>query len=166
MAITSIDTATVAAPDRLDFWREAVCDQFVTLDVRPLEDVPSRGRVTAAHVGETLVRRIEAGPHRFARTQSLVRRADEEYLQIEAGHVRRLTVRKPLQKIVDRIVPQVFREIEQIVGIARDVALRQHRRALRFDDIVESHQGAAVVELADAVAPLCLGNRAVDTHVA
>ena len=82
MAITSIDTATVAAPDRLDFWREAVCDQFVTLDVRPLEDVPSRGRVTAAHVGETLVRRIEAGPHRFARTQSLVRRADEEYLQI------------------------------------------------------------------------------------
>ncbi|SDO40817.1 AraC-type DNA-binding protein [Klenkia soli] len=82
MTISSIDTATVAAPDRLDFWREAVCDQFVTLDVRPLEDVPSRGRVTAAEVGDTLVRRIEAGPHRFARTASLVRRADEDYLQI------------------------------------------------------------------------------------
>ena len=82
MAITSIDTATVAQPDRLDFWREAVCDQFVTLDVRPLEPVPARGRVTAAAVGETLVRRIEAGPHRFVRTDALVRRADEDYLQI------------------------------------------------------------------------------------
>ena len=82
MAITTIDTSTVAGPDRAEFWREAVCDQFVTLDVRPLEDVPSRGRVTAADVGDTLVRKIEAGPHRFARTENLVRRADEDYLQI------------------------------------------------------------------------------------
>ncbi len=82
MAITNIDTSSVAAPDRLEFWRNAVCDQFVTLDVRPLEDAPSPGRVTATAVGETLVRRIEAGPHRFTRTQALVGRADEEYLQI------------------------------------------------------------------------------------
>lgn len=82
MAITSIDTASVAPPDRLDFWRDAVCDQFVTLDVRPLETAPSRGRVTAAAVGETLVRRIGAGPHRFERTGTLVRRSDEDYLQI------------------------------------------------------------------------------------
>lgn len=82
MAITSIDTSTVVASDRLDFWRAAVCDQFVTLDVRPLETVPGRGRVTAGALGDTLVRRIQAGPHRFARTEALARRADEDYLQI------------------------------------------------------------------------------------
>lgn len=81
MAITTIDTTTVAAPDRYDFWRSTVCDQFVALDVRPgTADV--RGSVTAAAVGETHVRGITAGAHRFERTAGLAERADEAYLQV------------------------------------------------------------------------------------
>lgn len=82
MAITSIDTSAVAAPDRYDFWRAAVCDQFVELDVRPRESDDVRGSVTAVSVGETHVRRIAAGAHRFERTAGLARRSDEDYLQI------------------------------------------------------------------------------------
>lgn len=82
MAISTIDTATVADADRLEFWRSTVCDQFVPLDVDPLESRMSRARVHATTVGDTLIRRIEGGPHRFHRTSTLVRRADEDYLQI------------------------------------------------------------------------------------
>ena len=82
MAITSIDTLAVAASERADFWRDAVCDQFVALEVCPLEVDPGRGRVVAAELGDTLVRRIGAGPHRFVRTESAARRAEESYLQV------------------------------------------------------------------------------------
>jgi AraC-like DNA-binding protein len=82
MAITTIDTASVAAADRVEYWRWAVSDQFVPLDVQPRDGLDVRGQVTAVSVGETHVRRISAGAHRFERTAELTRGADEDYLQI------------------------------------------------------------------------------------
>ncbi|ALE75099.1 MULTISPECIES: helix-turn-helix domain-containing protein [unclassified Pseudonocardia] len=82
MALVTIDTTTVAECDRLDFWRSTVCDQFVALDVRPAGRGLVAGRVTAATVADTHVRRISSVPHRFVRTERQVRAADEDYLQI------------------------------------------------------------------------------------
>lgn len=82
MPLLTIDTAAVAEPDRLDFWRSTVCDQFVALDVTPSPGAPVAGRVTAGSVGGTQLRRIAAGPHRFVRTARQVRSADEDYLQV------------------------------------------------------------------------------------
>ncbi|MFP5020735.1 AraC-like ligand-binding domain-containing protein [Pseudonocardia phyllosphaerae] len=83
MALVTIDTTTVAECDRLDFWRETVCDQFVALDVTPSSDSGLvTGRVTAASVADTHLRRIASVPHRFERTPNQVRTADEGYLQV------------------------------------------------------------------------------------
>jgi hypothetical protein len=82
MAITTIDTSSVAPRDRLDFWRTTVCDQFVPLEVRPAAGPRMHGRVTALSVAETQMRRIARAPHRFERTSDLVRAADEDYDQI------------------------------------------------------------------------------------
>jgi AraC-like DNA-binding protein len=82
MAITTIDTSSVAARDRLDFWCSTVCDQFVPLDVRPAAGPGVHGRVTAVSVADTQLRKIAAGAHRFERTPGLVRAADEDYYQI------------------------------------------------------------------------------------
>ena len=82
MALVTIDTASVGERDRLDFWRSTVCDQFVDLDVSPADGPLVAGRVSAADIGGTHVRRIASGPHRFVRTDRQVRSADEDYLQI------------------------------------------------------------------------------------
>lgn len=82
MALVTLDTTTVAETDRLDFWRSTVCDQFVALDVTPSTTGLVSGRVTAASVAGTHLRRISSVPHRFERTVRQVRSADEDYLQI------------------------------------------------------------------------------------
>ncbi|GAA4557838.1 helix-turn-helix domain-containing protein [Pseudonocardia xishanensis] len=82
MALVTIDATAVGERDRLDFWRSTVCDQFVALDVRPATSGLVAGRVTAASVADTHLRRISSVPHRFERTESQVRAADEDYLQI------------------------------------------------------------------------------------
>ncbi|GAY12446.1 helix-turn-helix domain-containing protein [Pseudonocardia sp. N23] len=82
MSITTIDTTSVAERDRLDFWRSTVCDQFVTLDVRPASGTDVRGRVTAVSMADTQLRKIAAGAHSFERTSHQVRAADEDYFQI------------------------------------------------------------------------------------
>ncbi|GAA1871497.1 helix-turn-helix domain-containing protein [Pseudonocardia ailaonensis] len=82
MAIVTIDTSGVGEPDRLDFWRSTVCDQFVDLDVTPTAGRLVDGRISAADIGGTHIRRIASGPHTFTRTSRQVRAADEDYLQI------------------------------------------------------------------------------------
>lgn len=82
MALVTLDTTTVAETDRLDFWRSTVCDQFVALDVTPSTSELVSGRVTAASVAGTHLRRISSVPHRFERTVRQVRSADEDFLQI------------------------------------------------------------------------------------
>lgn len=82
MALVTIDAASVAERDRLDFWRSTVCDQFVALEVTPATPGLVAGRVTAASVADTHLRRISSVPHLFERTARQVRAADEDYLQI------------------------------------------------------------------------------------
>jgi AraC-like DNA-binding protein len=82
MSLVTVDTAQVLESDRLDFWRSTVCDKFVTLDVAPSDRSAVSGRVTAASVGGTHIRRISSVPHRFERTGRMVRAADEDYLQV------------------------------------------------------------------------------------
>jgi len=82
MALVTIDATTVGERDRLDFWRSTVCDQFVALDVTPQTPGLVAGKVTAASVADTHLRRISSVPHRFERTERQVRTADEDYLQI------------------------------------------------------------------------------------
>ena len=82
MATTTLDTASVAAEDRLDFWCSTVCDQFVALDVQPAPEVSLWGRVIAGSVGQARLRRIGASAHRFVRTPGLIRAADEDYYQL------------------------------------------------------------------------------------
>jgi AraC-like DNA-binding protein len=82
MARVTIDATSVVERDRLDFWRSTVCDQFVTLDVTPQTAGLVAGKVTAASVADTHLRRISSVPHRFERTERQVRNADEDYLQI------------------------------------------------------------------------------------
>ncbi|MGQ0463817.1 MAG: helix-turn-helix domain-containing protein [Sporichthyaceae bacterium] len=86
MTTITIDTSTVAARDRLDFWCSTVCDQFVQLDVRPEAGPAMHGRVEAVSVGETKVRQISAGAHTFVRTPHQVRSADEDYFHIALCH--------------------------------------------------------------------------------
>lgn len=85
MAATTIDAASVAAHERVDFWCSTVCDQFVTLDVRPAAGPAMHGYVTAAAVGDVQVREIGASQHRFVRTPRQVRRADEDYFHVALG---------------------------------------------------------------------------------
>lgn len=82
MTMTTLDTSSVAARDRLDFWRSTVCDQFVRLDVQPAAGPSMHGRVTAVSVADTQLRKIAAGAHRFERTAAFARSADEDYYQI------------------------------------------------------------------------------------
>ncbi|MEU7817585.1 helix-turn-helix domain-containing protein [Pseudonocardia sp. NPDC049154] len=82
MTLVTIDTSAVAESDRLDFWRSTVCDNFVALNVAPTGTGLVAGRVTAANVADTHLRRISSVPHTFERTERQVRRADEDYLQI------------------------------------------------------------------------------------
>ena len=102
MAVTSIDTSTVAARDRLDFWRSTVCDQFVPLDVRPAAGPSVHGRITAVSVADTHLRKIAAGAHRFERTSGLVRAADEDYYQIALARKGRTLVAQDGRETVIR----------------------------------------------------------------
>lgn len=86
MTTITIDTSTVAARDRLDFWRSTVCDQFVQLDVRPEAGPAMHGRILATAIDDVQLREISAGAHTFVRTDRQVRTADEDYFHIALCH--------------------------------------------------------------------------------
>jgi AraC-like DNA-binding protein len=76
-----IDTANIAPPDRGEYWRASVCDQFVPLAVKP-DAVVLHGRVAGGDIAETGVRRIRATRHVFERRAKDVRAGDPEVLQL------------------------------------------------------------------------------------
>jgi len=76
-----IDTANFAPPDRAEYWRTSVCDQFVPLAVKP-DAVVLHGRVAGGDIAETGVRRIRATRHVFERRAKDVRAGDPEVLQL------------------------------------------------------------------------------------
>ncbi len=81
--ISFVTTSSVALVERRDFWREAVCDQFVPLEVVP-RGIPT-GHVAAQSLGDLQLRRIQATAHRFVRSPSLIRGTDEDYFKLVLG---------------------------------------------------------------------------------
>lgn len=98
-----VDTDCVNAKDRVDYWREVICDQFVPLNVAPQDGPAMTGRLTATSIGPLEVRDLGATPHQFNRTAPLIRRSPEDYFKIgimERG--RSLWVQDGREAVLDR----------------------------------------------------------------
>ncbi|MFJ9787507.1 helix-turn-helix domain-containing protein [Amycolatopsis sp. NPDC101161] len=76
-----IDAADRPPPERVDYWRSSVCDQFVPLAVEPV-GTALRGRVAGGGVAETRLRRIRATRHTFERRTSDIRAEDPGVLHL------------------------------------------------------------------------------------
>jgi AraC-like DNA-binding protein len=76
-----INAADRPAPQRPEYWRSAVCDQFVPLAVEPGGGV-LRGRVAGGDVAELRLRRIRATQHGFERRQRDIGAGDPEVLHL------------------------------------------------------------------------------------
>ncbi len=79
-----------AAAERHAFWQDVVCDSFVPVRVKPLQDGPFQGRVKADLLGAVLVSEVSADANRVDRTARLIARSDGEYLLVgvvERGRV-------------------------------------------------------------------------------
>lgn len=84
-----VETKAVDTKDRIDYWRDVICDQFVPLRVEPQGGASLRGRLTATSIGPLQIRDLTATPHEFSRTNALIRRSPEDYFKIglmEAGN--------------------------------------------------------------------------------
>jgi AraC-like DNA-binding protein len=71
-----------AAAERRAFWQDVVCDSFVPVHVRPLQDEPFRGEITADRLGAVQVCKVLADPSRVDRTPRLIARSGTEYLLV------------------------------------------------------------------------------------
>lgn len=77
-----VDTDAVDIKERIDYWRELISDQFVPLKVAPQHGPELTGRLSACSVGSLELRDLSATPHEFTRTNSLIRRSQEDYFKI------------------------------------------------------------------------------------
>lgn len=80
-------TADVAERDRLEYWREVVCRNFVNLDVLPAAGGSLFGRVRSAALGPLRASFVEATPMHALRTPSNIAKLNEDDL-IVALHVK------------------------------------------------------------------------------
>ena len=69
-----VDTRTVPARERLDYWHDSVCDSFVPLLATPASR-DMHGRIRSTEIAETKVRRIAGTEHRFERRKQDIRRS-------------------------------------------------------------------------------------------
>ena len=69
-----VDTRTVPARERLDYWHESVCDRFVPLLATPASR-DLHGRIRGTEIAETKARRIAGTEHRFERRTQDIRRS-------------------------------------------------------------------------------------------
>ncbi|MFB7776183.1 helix-turn-helix domain-containing protein [Streptomyces bauhiniae] len=81
-----LSTKELSATERAEFWRNAVSDTFIPLDVAFLEDAPRAASIISRRLGPFQVSRVEAGPQRVARTSRLIARDGEEYLTLSLQH--------------------------------------------------------------------------------
>lgn len=79
--MVDIDTAHHPIPEREDYWRACVCDQFVALSVEPRAGL-LRGKVAGDDIAETKLRRIRATRHSFERRAADIRADDPEVLHL------------------------------------------------------------------------------------
>lgn len=72
---------------RLDDWQDLIRAHFVSLDIHPGSDLPFRGAVDLHRIGPLSVGTVRSVPQEFRRTTGLIRRDDEQFLQV--GFLRR-----------------------------------------------------------------------------
>ncbi|WP_320774265.1 hypothetical protein [Streptomyces sp. CRN 30] len=91
-----ISTAGLPAADRAERRRDAVSRAYVPLDVRPLEDEPSPGRIESERLGALRVTRVQAGPQTAARAGRLIDGDDTPDSSASSSMVRRRLCRSVL----------------------------------------------------------------------
>lgn len=77
-----VDTSTVAAPDRFDYWADAHDRVLHPLELRRPGREPFTGRIRAHRVGAVTLFHIEGDASAIRRTARLVARHDPEELQV------------------------------------------------------------------------------------
>jgi len=73
-------TAHISAPQRADFWREAVCEAFVSMTPRIERLVDSRAILVHRGFDRLAFNTLEAAPHGVARTPIDLARGGRQYL--------------------------------------------------------------------------------------
>lgn len=81
-----LSTKELSATERAEFWRSAVSNTFIPLDVELLEGAPRTASITSRRLGPFQVSRVEAGPQRVVRTSRLIAKDGEEYLTLSFQH--------------------------------------------------------------------------------
>lgn len=77
-----IDTATVPAGERLDFWTEATCAAYVPLQIRSAERGGFWARMSGYELGPLHVFRIAAAANTMIRTSRLIAAGDPECIDL------------------------------------------------------------------------------------
>ncbi|WP_052668845.1 helix-turn-helix domain-containing protein [Nitriliruptor alkaliphilus] len=68
--------------ERFAYWREAVCDRFVDLDVHRLGESAFEGRVESHQIDRIRANRVGGTPMQVARTPRLVSRSSDAYFKV------------------------------------------------------------------------------------
>lgn len=77
-----IDTAAVAAPERVEFWSQASCDAYHPLHIRTEEAQGFSARMWAYDLASIGVFRIAAAANTMSRTRTAIAAGDSERLQL------------------------------------------------------------------------------------
>lgn len=81
-----LSTAPLSAPDRADFWQDAVSRTFVPLDVDLHEDEPATATIVSRRVGFMQVSTVTAGPQTVTRRPRMIARDGRETVTLTLMH--------------------------------------------------------------------------------
>jgi AraC-like DNA-binding protein len=82
-----MDTSTVAAGERVAFWRGWIGQLFQGLKSEEYGDTDFSGRASTWHAGDVVLTHLEATRHRVARSSAIARATETPYLKIVAPWV-------------------------------------------------------------------------------
>lgn len=74
-----LSTDTVPARNRLDYWREIVCDTFVELECRIAHEPDFSGSIETRTLGEIRFNRVSSAAQHVVRTQTRIARSGLDY---------------------------------------------------------------------------------------
>ena len=77
-----IDTASVPARERLDFWSESAFDAYLPVQIRSPETVRFDGRMWGYDLGPLSLFRIAAAPNTMTRSSQAISACDPECLHL------------------------------------------------------------------------------------
>jgi AraC-like DNA-binding protein len=75
---TLLDTRTVAAPERPEYWSAGIAEHFFPMAVESVGPRPFEARLTGGRLGPVAVRSIIAAPHRVRRSPRMIAAADPD----------------------------------------------------------------------------------------